>query len=288
MTGTSNIEAEGELRRSAEAPLRGLVNWREHPLIDREPDFRRLSDEEIRNAVVKMGPEALPEIEAYVREREARIAKSEVDPFRHEFPLPHWPELEGMVRRKTVTFVPGANNSAKSWWAGSMAVRMLLRRFTWDELPAFGLKVLMISQDDDASKMFQQPAVYAHLPAELRSWNERGQKKRDAVMKLNYTQAGGFTEGTFVLPRPIRGQCWFKTVAQYLREPQSFEGPAYHLVIIDEGCPLPLFETLLGRAGKVNGKVIYLLTCVNGHDAVLGRALEGARLVKTLPMQTEF
>jgi hypothetical protein len=266
----------------------GLVQWRPHPLIDREAPYRRLSDEEIREALAKLGPAAVDEIAAYVKEREARIDLAEKDPFRGEFALPHWPELEGMVKRKTVTFVPGANNSAKSWWAGSLVVRTLLRRFTWDELPAFGLRVLMISQDDDASKMFQQPAVYAHLPAELRSWNERGQKKRDAVMKLNYTQAGGFTEGTFVLPRPIRGQCFFKTVAQYLREPQSFEGPAYHLVVIDEGCPLPLFETLLGRVGKVSGKVVYLLTCVNGHDAVLGRALEGARLVKTLAMQTEF
>lgn len=264
------------------------MRWKEHPLVDRIPEFRKLSDEEIQNAVAKLGAEALPEIEAYVRARETRIVQSEKDPFLHEFPLPHWPELEAMVLRKTVTFVPGANNSAKSHWAGSLCVRLLLRKFTWGELPAFGLKVLMIAQDDDASKMFQQPAVYAHLPLALRQWNERGQKKRDAVTKLNYTQAGGFTEGTFVLPRPIRGQCWFKTVAQYLREPQSFEGPAYHLVIIDEGCPLPLFETLLGRAGKVNGKVVYLLTCVNGHDAVLGRALEGARLTKTLAMQTEW
>lgn len=265
-----------------------LVDWKEHPLVDRLPEFRRLSDEEIRKVVAKLGEDALPEIEAYVKAREERIALSERDPFRGEFPLPHWGELEAMVLRKTVTFVPGANNSAKSWWAGSLCVRTLLRKFTWEELPAFGLKVLMISQDDDASKMFQQPAVYAHLPAELRTWNERGQKKRDAVMKLNYTQAGGFTEGTFVLPRPIRGQCWFKTVAQYLREPQSFEGPSYHLVIIDEGCPLSLFDTLLGRIGKVNGKLVYLLTCVNGHDGVLGRALEGARLTKSLPMQMEF
>lgn len=256
--------------------------WTEHPLIDRDPAFRRLTDEAYAEVVQRAGADAAV---AYVKAREKRIADSANDPYRYEFTLPHWEQVEDMVRRKILTFIPGGNNTGKSWWAGSLVVRFLTRKFAWDGLPAGKLKVLMIAQDDDASKMFQQPAVYAHLPLDWRRYNESAKKPPGFAKCINYSDKNGFTEGSFVLPAPLRGQSWFKTVAQYTREPKSFEGPAYDLVVIDEGCPLALLESLLGRAAKTGGKVIYLLTCVNGWDAAMGRGLEGAKITQTLPMQ---
>jgi hypothetical protein len=260
------------------------LEWTEHPLVDGE--YRRLSDAEFTALAAAEGNEAAL---AYYAAREQRIADAARDPFRHEFALPHWAEVERMVQSKTVTFVPGGNNPGKSWWSGSLVMRFLLRRFGWPGATDAKRQVLMVSQDEDASAMFQMPAVYIHLPAEWRNTNESGKKPAGFAKCINYGDKNGFTEGSFVMPKGApKGQCWFKTVAQYTREPKSFEGPAYDLVIIDEGCPLPLFRSLLGRVSKRAGRIVYLLTCIGGYDQTMGQGLEGARVVKTLPMQHDF
>jgi hypothetical protein len=259
------------------------VKWTEHPLVDALPEFRKLSDEEFADLAAVCGPEAAL---AYHAAREKRIADAERDPYRWEFPLWHWPDLEAEVLRHIVTFVPGGNNPGKSRWAASFAVRVLTRRVQWDGLGPDGrVKVLMIAQDDGASKMFQQDKVYAQLPCEWRKMNEQGKKPQGFAKSINYSDRMGFTENCMVLPRPLRGSVWFKTVAQYTREPQSFEGPDYDLVIIDEGCPLGLFRALLSRVAKRGGKIVYLLTCVHGYDQTMGQGLQGAKLVQSLPMR---
>lgn len=260
--------------------------WTEHPLIDRIEGgkFRKLSDDEIRAALASGTPEEV--LLEYWRAREERIRKAESDPLQHGFELPHWPEVRAEIATKLLTGMLGANNSAKSWFFGKLGVEALVRKFSWPGMYPGNIRVLMVAQDDDASKQYQQTAVYAHLPASARQFNTQTQKKRSSVTKINYSQANGFTEGTFVLPN--KSQMWFKTVAQYTRDPNSFEGPSYHLVLIDEGCPLPLLELLLVRAAKVGGHVAYGHTCVHGIDATSANLLQGARLIKSLPMNYDF
>lgn len=271
---------------SAIATATADLDWTDHPLVDRDPKYRRLDPQEIRR-LLREGW-TIADIIAHRDAREARIADSIRDPFLHEFRLPHWDDVEAMVKRKIVTFVPGGNNPGKSWWSGSLVMRFLLRQFIWPNLVSGKLQVLMIAQDEGASNMFQQPSVYAHFPLKWRQLNEASKKPPGFAKCINYGDKNGFTESNFVLPRPLHGQCWFKTVAQYTRDPKSFEGPAYDLVIIDEGCPLPLFKSLQGRVAKRGGRIIYLLTCLHGYDQTMGQGLEGAKLTKTLPMQWDW
>lgn len=277
---------QAETFMSSGSPSPGSVEWTAHPLIDRYPEFRRLSDEQYARLVREGGVDAAT---AYVAAREQRIADSQRDPCNHEFPLPHWAELESAVLRSLVTFIPGGNNPGKSRWAASFVMRVLLRRITWPDIAPDGrIKVLMVAQDDSASKLFQHDKVYEMMPAPWRALNESQKKPPGFARCINYSSKNGFTEGNFVLPKGLKGQCWFRTVAQYVREPQSFQGADFDLVIIDEGAPLPLLKTLEERVGKRGGKVIYLLTCVGGYDQALGKAFEGAKLVKTLPMQFDW
>lgn len=267
-------------------PVLPDLDWTDHPLVDLDPKYRRLGAAEIRR-LLREGW-TVEDVIAHRDAREQRIADSIRDPFLHEFRLPHWDDVEAMVKRKTVTFIPGGNNPGKSWWSGSLVMRFLLRQFTWPNLLSGKLQVLMIAQDEGASNMFQQPAVYGHFPLKWRQLNESNKKPPGFAKCINYGDKNGFTESNFVLPRPLRGQCWFKTVAQYTREPKSFEGPAYDLVIIDEGCPLPLFKSLTGRVAKRGGRIVYLLTCLHGYDQTMGQGLEGAKLLRTLPMQFDW
>ena len=211
----------------------------------------------------------------YYQVREETIARAQADGLRHGFDLPHWKDMRHLWNQKMELYALGANGSAKTEFGAKLMAELLAGR------P--GARVLCIAQNEDASKLFQQSALYKYLPVSAREWNTRAQKRRSSIVKVNYSQAGGFTEGTFVLPN--KAQCLFKTVEQYERNPGSFEGPEYDGVWIDEGAPLGLVDTLMFRLGKRAGKFLFTYTAVHGMDAVCARVLEGARVLRTLPMR---
>lgn len=257
--------------------------WGEpHPFLDRL--YPPLTAEQVRRVVDKGGPEA---VKRYVAEREKRRRRAEDDPLQFGWELPHWKDFWHMVENSSEVHVPGANGSGKTFWTAKLIVRFmcgwLVSRFITSHS---GAKVLCIAQTDQMSKAFQQSAVYSFLPPHARGLNEQAVRRRGWVTKINYSVTGGFTNETLVLPN--RSQAWFRTVEQYKREPQSFEGPEYDAVILDEGAPLALMKSLRFRASKRAGKIIYVLTSVNGYDPVFAEVFEGARLVKSLPMNWDW
>ena len=248
--------------------------WTAHPVIDviEGGRYRALADAEATALLANGTTE--DEIVEYWREREERIRLSVEDPLRFGFELPFWADVRALLARKAEVYALGGNNPGKTEMGGKLAVEALLSK------P--GAKVLCVTLNDDYSKL-QQASVYKYLPSTARGINEKaGPRKRDVVKNITYTQKGGFTEGTFVLPN--RAQAWFKTVEQYLRSPTSFEGPQYDFVWLDEPVPKGLLGTLKYRAGKLDGKIFHTFTAVNGYDATCAEVLTGARIVKSLPM----
>lgn len=251
--------------------------WGEpHPFLD--AFYPPLPADRVRKVILERGDEGADTLAEYVKQRERARSDAERDPLRHGWELGHWPDIRHMIAMKDETYVAGANGSAKTELAGKIIAEALCSRSR--------IRVLGIAQHEVASKTFQQAAVYKYLPPAARRLNEGQVRKRSTVTKINWSQAGGFTEATVVLPN--RSQAWFRTVEQYRRDPMSFEGPEYDLVVIDEGCPLALVQTLRFRVGKRGGKLVYFLTSVEGYDPVFASEFEGARIVKTLPMQWEW
>lgn len=220
-------------------------------------------------------PGGQEELIEYWENHEGMVNDAADDPLVKGFELGNWADLRAMFKEKEETFALGGNGSSKTEAGAKLAVEILCsdqRR-----------KVLCISQNDTTSKQNQQPAIYKYLPASYRNYNERSaSKRRGSITKLNYTQAGGFTESTFVLPNG--SQCWFKTVEQFERDANSFEGPEYDMIWADEPIPLELRETLSYRVGKRGGKFLFTFTAVHGFDAICATILEGAKVVKSLPM----
>ncbi len=244
-----------------------------HPIWDRE--WPPLSEEQAVQLVKERGEQELMQ---YVEGHEKRLRLAVSDPFTHSFDLPHWDIVRHWQEQKSELILLGGNGSAKTEFGGKHVARLMATR----EMA----KILCVARSEDDSIQYQQSAIYKYLPKAARSWNEQAKKRRNTITKINWSQAGGFTEGTFVLPN--RCQCFFKTVAQYERDPLSFEGPEYDFVWIDEGCPLGLMDTLRVRASKRAGKLLFTFTAVHGMDATCKGALEGARLVKSLPMQWDW
>lgn len=215
----------------------------------------------------------------YWERHEGLIRDAGADPLNYGFELPFWPDLWDLVEAKDETYALGGNGVGKTEIGAKMVVKTMLKR------P--GMKVLCISQNETTSIQIQQASVYKYSPVSAREHNEKATgKRREAVAKFRYSQAGGFTLGTFVYPNG--SQCWFKTVEQFERDPTSFEGPEYDLIWPDEPIPLPLREALSYRAGKRAGKFLFTFTAVNGYDQICAMILEGAKVVRSLPMNWQW
>ena len=250
--------------------LRDHYAFKPHPMLPM-PDAQQMARD-------LASPTTAQELLSFLDGRAQQIRGEEMDPFRHGFEFPCWKDARRLLAEKDEVFALGANASGKTELAGKLIVEFMMKP---------GARVLGVTRTEELSKAFQQAAAYKYLPMEIKQLAGRG-LKRDHVSKINYTQADGFANKTFVLPPPKAGargsQCWFKTVQQWVQDQDAFEGPEYDLVVIDEPVPLALLETLRYRVGKRGGKLLVLFTAKNGYDAVCAQALTGARLTKSFPL----
>jgi hypothetical protein len=251
-----------------------------HPFLDRR--YPPLSRAECARVLAQPGGEA--ELVKYVAERAERRAQALADPLKYGWKLAHWAEIERALVTHDEVYIPGGTGSAKTEFGGRLIVEWLLARR--------GVRVLAIAQNETCSKAFQQAAVYKYLPRSLRLMDAGPQKKRALRQstKINYSLTGGFTDMVLAVNKSV---AWFGTVAQYEKKEDTFEGRDFDLAVIDEGAPLTLIEKLRfrtgkGSVGKSGGKICYLLTSIDGYDAVFAQVLEGARVVQTLPMQWDW
>jgi hypothetical protein len=77
------------------------------------------------------------------------------------------------------------------------------------------------------SRADQQSAMFYQIPAEWRPMS--GKDRSGPTKKIVWTQSGGFTEDTFVLPN--RSQCWFKF---YTMNVATVEGAELDFAWVDE------------------------------------------------------
>ena len=264
----------------------GKIRWTEHPLIDLDPIFRRLSDNEAQRLAGKCGGEALV---AYVQAREDRITKAVTDPLCFGFDLPHWRVIRHYLRTKEEVFNFGGNDTAKTELLAKVSVEVLYRRLDFPNAAGGPPQVLCIAQNDTMSKRVQQRRIYSYLPVEVRGMNESAvPRKRMATQKLTYSDDGGFTNGSFSIANPRGAALVCRNVTQFERNELSLEGDGYHAIVIDESTPLAFLETLRFRAAKKGGRILYCFTPISGFDAVCNNVFTGARLVAYLPMQWDW
>jgi hypothetical protein len=266
----------------APCSLLPAVSWTEHPLIDLDPDYRRLTDEEFDI----LTPE---EAEAYVKAREERLRLAVTDPLRHGFDLPHWRVIRHFLQQREEVYNFGGNDTAKTELLGKLTCEVLFQRLTFPGAAGGAPQILCIAQNDTMSKRVQQKRIYRFLPAELRKFNDSGApKKRQATQKISYSDDGGFTNGSFSVARPRGAAVVFRNVTQFERNELAIEGDGFHFVPIDESAPLAFLDTLRYRAGKLGGRILYCFTPIGGFDSVCNNVFTGARCLAYLPMQWDW
>lgn len=206
------------------------------------------------------------------------------DPYRHGFVLPSWDELKTDFEDADAVWVFGGNRSSKSTASAKLVVDALVNN------P--GTLIFCWSQNDELSKLNQQPYIYDALPAEFRK------KQRDEVAKVVYSRANGFTDKNFILPNGSR--CIFKTYTQFANDPTVIEGVELGYKSLDGSAPVAvnignwfdeylgdgtLLETVKYRLLTRNAKNLITFTPIDGYTETVRSVLEGATTLESKPAE---
>lgn len=213
------------------------------------------------------------QIEEYYAARKEVMLKERLDPFRNGYEPPSWKMVDAQVaelREKcpvgvVESLLLGGNRGGKSEYAAKRIVELIVRK------PE--ARVWCLQSTQSISRQSQQPLIWKYLPPEWKPVSGRG--KRDVVQKMNYTQAGGFTEDTFVLPNG--SQCFFKFYSVALT---SVEGPELDAGWSDELVTPEWLEFLRYRLVTRNGHLLTTFTPVEGYSATVKTYLDRAKTLE--------
>jgi hypothetical protein len=129
---------------------------------------------------------------------------------------------------------------------------------------------------ETSSRQNQQSVIWKYLPPEFKATDGKGMRSR-GITKVVFTQAGGFTENTFVLPNG--SQCWFKF---YSMNVGSLEGAELDLAWGDELIPTDWVEALRYRLVTRNGLQLITFTPIEGYSQTVKMLLEGAETLEEM------
>lgn len=213
---------------------------------------------------VALGPEGLVEL---LEKREELIRREKEDPYRYGYIPDHWKEAERQLEECDELLIMGGNRSGKSTFVARRVIDIMLKK------P--GARVWCYQTTGPNSIEMQQPLVYNYIPQEMRNI------KRGPIANISYTQKGGFTMATFILPNG--SQCWFRNYEQRL---DAAEGGEVDFIWLDELAGLDLVNTLRYRLAtradthEMSGKLILSFTPITGYNATVKSYLDGARTLK--------
>jgi hypothetical protein len=202
-----------------------------------------------------------------LEDREKLIAAEVNDPWRYGYVPPHWKSAARQLEEIDELLILGGNRSGKSEFCGRRVIEIMLAK------P--GARVWCYQTTGPNSIEMQQPIVYKYIPREFKGL------KKNKVANISYTQKGGFTMATFILPNG--SQCWFRNYEQRL---DAAEGGEVDFIWLDELAGLDLISTLRFRLStradthEMSGKLVLSFTPITGYNATVKSYLDGARMLE--------
>lgn len=201
---------------------------------------------------------------------EERIRQEQEDPYRYGYVIPIWEtadrqfaELrEQFPKGVTELLILGGNRASKSRYLARRAVQIMV------DQP--GAKVWCLQSTESSSVQNQQPYIWEYLPAEWKP-AASGKMRKGVVTNITYSQKGGFTENSFVLPNG--SQCWFKF---YSMDVKAIEGAELNFAWADELVEPQWIEALRFRLITRNGELAVGFTPILGYTDTVAEYLAGA------------
>jgi hypothetical protein len=221
---------------------------------------------------------SVAEYAKFFTERERLLGLEKDDPLRYGYESAVWKKADAeraALREKFPVGVIeeldlGGNRASKSERAAKRIIQLMLDK------P--GARVWCLQSTERSSIENQQSLLWKYLPAEYRT--SSGKLKQGATTKITYSQAGGFTEGVFVLPNG--SQCVFK---YYSMDVKNIEGAELDAAWADELVTPDWLEALRYRLLTRNGVLHVTFTPVDGYTATVAEYLNGAQVVEEVPAE---
>lgn len=232
----------------------------EHPIF--APLERDISDTLVRQNRADL-------IERYEKLRIASILQSVHDPLRYSYEPPIWKVADEQLKILRERFPKGVlhlvnlggNRGAKTFLGAKRVMQLLVRK------P--GARVWCLQSTESASQADQQPLIFSMIPPEWRP--DGGRLKQGRSTKIVYTDSGGFTKNTFILPNG--SQCWFKF---YGANVKTLEGAEIDMAWADELITPDWIEALRFRLVNRNGILRLTFTPAEHYSDTIKMYLKGA------------
>jgi hypothetical protein len=210
---------------------------------------------------------------------EDRIRLEQEDPYRYGYVIPIWStadrqfaELrEQFPKGVTELLILGGNRASKSRYLARRAVEVMVN--------TPGAKVWCLQSTESSSIQNQQPYIWEYLPAEWKP-AASGKMRKGVVTNITYSQKGGFTENSFVLPNG--SQCWFKF---YSMDVKAIEGAELNYCWADELVSPEWIEALRFRLITRNGELAVGFTPILGYTDTVAEYLAGAVTLEDAPAE---
>jgi hypothetical protein len=210
---------------------------------------------------------------------EERIRLEQEDPYRYGYVIPIWETADrqfAQLREQfpqgvTELLILGGNRASKSRYLARRAVQVLV------ENP--GARVWCLQSTEASSIQNQQPYIWEYLPAEWKP-AASGKMRKGVVTNITYSQKGGFTENSFVLPNG--SQCWFKF---YSMDVKAIEGAELSYCWADELVSPEWIEALRFRLITRNGELAVGFTPILGYTDTVAEYLAGAVTLEDSPAE---
>lgn len=212
------------------------------------------------------------------QKREEVIAAETRDPLRYGHRPKMWRRADAVIeemrqrhpRLVLEMLALGGNRAGKTEWAARKTCEILTNQpksVVW-----------CLHAKEDSSRAIQQARIFKYLPAEWRPAS--GKLKKSRTVKLNYSEAGGFTENMFALPNGSK--CYFKFYSQDVR---TVEGDELDAVWSDELVPLDWVEAMKRRLASRAGLHVITFTPIEGYSPTVSYFLNGAVATEETPAE---
>lgn len=261
-----------------------LRSWGIAHAMDPHPILKPITAE----ALARAGDKA-KRFELLARRHEL-VARELANPFEFGYEPDHWRDVDREIirlRRRDpagviAVLIMGGNRAGKTEYASKR-----MHTGFWDPddpdaaAPAIpglidkpGARVWCLHSTESASRQSQQPLAYKYMPPAWRPSEDKGRIKRGITTSISYSQKGGFSENTFVLPNA--SQCWFKF---YSADVKTVEGVELDIAWADELIPLDWVDAVSYRLVSRSGILLITFTPVEGYTPTVRSFLDGASTV---------